>query len=439
MNGPVAEAGPVGTLAIRGGRLLDEQGERRADVVVGADGRIAAIGPEGTGRDAARTLDAGGCVVAPGLVELSAQLGQPGREGAESVETGTRAAVLGGFTAVVARPDTDPPIDGAAGVREIQALAAHGLCEVVPSATVTVGGTGEGRLAPLAELTELGVRLFVDEGTGTRDPRLLRRALEYAADLGVVVGQHAEDASLAAGGVVHEGEWSSRLGLPGVPAEAEELAVMRDLALARLTGGALHFRRLTTAGSLAMVRAARRGGLPVTVEVSVNHALLTDAALAGFDPNCVFRPPLRPEHDRAELVAALADGGVDVLSSDHSPHPSHAKEVPVDEAAPGAVGLETALALALTRLDLPLERLLAALSWAPAALAGLRARHGGPIEVGRPANLCVIDPAATWTYEPARGASRARNTPFGGCRLRGRVRHTLVDGRAVVVDAEAQR
>ena len=153
----------------------------------------------------------------------------------------------------------------------------------------------------------------------------------------------------------------------------------------------------------------------------------------------MFRPPLRPEHDRAELVAALAEGGVDVLSSDHSPQPAHAKEVPVDDAAPGAVGLETALALALTRLDLPLGRLLALLSWAPAALAGVRARHGGPIEVGRPANLCVIDPAATWTYDPAQGASRSRNTPFGGCRLRGRVRHTVVDGRAVVVDAEAQR
>jgi dihydroorotase len=224
-----------------------------------------------------------------------------------------------------------------------------------------------------------------------------------------------------------------------VPAEAEELAVMRDLALARLTGGALHFRRLSTASSLAMVAAARRGGLAVSVEASINHALLTDAALATYDTNCVFRPPLRPEHDRLALVAAFLEGGVDVLSCDHAPQPSHLKEVPVDAAEPGAIGLETALALAFGRLGLPLSRLGALLSWGPASLVGLRARHGGPIEVGRPANLCVVDPTARWTWEPSAGASRARNSPYGGWELEGRVRHTIVGGEPVVIDAEAQR
>jgi dihydroorotase len=423
-------------LAIRGGTVVDAGGERRADVVVGADGRVVAVGP---GLTAARTLDAGGCVVVPGLVELSAMLGQPGREGCETVATGTRAAALGGFTAVVARPDTCPAVDSAAVVREVTALGEGALCQVATAACVTVGGTGQGRLAPLHELAELGVRLFVDEGVGTQDPAVLRRALEYAADLDVIIGQHPEDPALGGGGCVHEGEWSSRLGLPGVPAEAEELAVMRDLALARLTGGRLHLRRLTTAGSLAMAGAVRRAGLPVTVEAAIHHTLLTDAAVADYDPRCVFRPPLRPEADRAALAAALAGDGVDVLSSAHSPLPPEAKERPMDGAEPGAVGLESVLSLALTRLGLPLRRLIELLSSRPARLAGLQDSQGGPVEAGRPANLCVIDPSTSWTYRPEEGASRGRNTPFAGWSLRGRVRHTLLWGEPVVIDGEAQR
>jgi dihydroorotase len=423
-------------VVVRGGTVVDARGSRTADVLIGQDGRIAAVG---LGLAASRTLDASGCVVAPGLVEVSAQLGEPGREGAESVETGCRAAALGGFTAVVARADTVPAIDSAGVVREVLALAREALCQVTCAATVTVGGLGHGCLSPIAELAGLGVRLFVDEGVGTQDPRLLRRALEYASDLGVIIGQHAEDPSLARGGCMHEGAWSARLGLPGIPAEAEELAVMRDLALTRLTGGALHFRRLTTEGSLAMVRAARRAGLSITVEAAIQHALLTDAALADYEPAVVFRPPLRLEPDRSAIVAALADGTIDVLSSDHSPQPAEAKEAPVDTCAPGAIGLETVLSLALTHLDLPLSRVLELLSWRPAALVGLGADHGGPLEVGRLANLCVVDPDAEWTYEPSRGASRARNTPFAGWKLRGRVRHTVFRGEPVVVDAEAQR
>jgi dihydroorotase len=291
----------------------------------------------------------------------------------------------------------------------------------------------------MAELADLGVRLFVDDGVGVQDARVMRRALEYAAGLGVVIAQHAEEASLAAGGQLHEGEWAARLGIGGIPAAAEELIVMRDLALARLTGAALHFQHLSTAGSLAMVGAARRGGLPVTLEATVHHALLTDADCATFDADTKFRPPLRPEGDRSAVLAGLGSGLVDALVSDHTPVAVADKEVPFDEAAPGAVGLEWTLALALGELGLDLDTVVGLLSWRPAAIAGLLAHHGGPIEPGRVANLCVIDPAAVWSLEPAAGASRSRNTPFAGRALRGRARHTVLRGEPVVIEFEAQR
>ncbi|MPY95395.1 MAG: amidohydrolase family protein [Acidimicrobiia bacterium] len=422
-------------VVLRGGTVLDAAGERRADVLVGPDGRIAAVG---LGLDATVVLDAGGCLVAPGLVDLFAQLGQPGLEDAETIAEASRAAALGGFTAVVARPDTDPPIDGAAVVREVLSLAEGACCEVRPAAALTVGMSGE-QLTPMAELAALGVRLFVDEGRGAQDARVLRRALEYAVDLGVVVGEQPEEAALARGGCAHEGEWASRLGLPGIPAEAEELAVMRALALARLTGGALHLRRLSTASSIAMAAAARAGGVAVTVSTTAQHGLLTDAALQGYDPAFRFGPPLRPEADRAAVADALAEGRVDVLVSDHSPQPPEAKELPFDAAAPGAVGLQTVLGLALGPLGLEPARALEALSWRPAEIAGLEGAHGGLLQVGRPANLVVLDPEARWRHDPAAGASRSRNTPFGGWELRGRVRHTLLWGEPVVVEGAARR
>lgn len=422
-------------VVLRGGTVLDQAGERRADVLVGEDGHIAAVG---LGLDASIVLDAGGCIVAPGLVDLCAQLGQPGREDAETIAEASRAAALGGFTAVVARPDTDPPVDGAAVVREVQSLARGACCDVLASAALTVGFGGS-RLVPMAELAALGVRLFVDEGHPTGDAGLLRRALEYAADLGVVVVDQPEDPTLAGGGCAHEGEWASRLGLPGVPAEAEELSVMRDLALARLTGGSLHLRRLSTASSLAMAAAARAAGVPVTLAVTPQHALLDEAALADYDAAFRFRPPLRPASDRDAVAAAVADGGVDALVSDHWPQPPELKELPFESAGPGAVGLESAFGLALGPLGLTPRQALGALSWRPAAIAGVEAGHGGPVTPGRPANLVVFDPTETWRYDPAAGASRARNTPFGGWELRGRVRHTLTWGEPVVVEGAARR
>ncbi len=423
-------------LVIKGGTVVDATGSRRADVVVGADGRIAAVGAE---LEAAVVFDAAGCVVAPGLVDLHTHLRQPGREEAETVESGSRAAALGGFTAVVAMPNTEPAIDCAAVVREVLELGrTAGLCDVFCAGAITVGRAGE-RLAPMAEMAELGVRLFTDDGRGVQDNRLMRRALEYAVGLGVTLAQHCEDEALAAGGVMHEGEWSARLGLPGQPAEAEELMVMRDIALARLTGGRVHFQHLSTAGSVALVQAAKEAGVPVTAEATPHHLTLTHAACAGYDPVFKVNPPLRTAADVDAVRRGVAHGWVDAVATDHAPHTPETKELPFDQAPPGMLGLETALGLLLTELGLPIGEVLALLSWRPARIAGVTAEHGGPVAPGRPANLCVIDPAAEWVVDPDRLASRSRNTPYAGRRLTGRVRHTLLRGEVVVRDAEAQR
>ncbi len=426
------------TLLIRGGTVVDGSGKRVADVLV-RDGAIVAVGLDlDEGLAGVRTLDASGCLVTPGLVDLHSHLREPGKEEAETVATGARAAALGGYTAIVAMPNTDPPIDSAAAVRQVLQLGSAACCEVAVAGAITQAREGK-LLAPLAEMAELGVRLFTDDGNGVQDARLMRRALEYASALGVTLAQHCEDASLAAGGHMHEGEWSSRLGLPGIPGEAESLMVMRDLALSRLTGAPIHFLHLSTADSLQLVRQAKREGIRVTAEVAPHHFTLTDAAIAAYDPIFKVNPPLRTDADVAAVKAALADGTVDAIATDHAPHAQEDKEAPFDQAPPGMLGLETALALALTELDLPIEKVLALLSWQPAAVAGLSGRHGGPIAAGGAANLCVIDPDAHWVVDVARLASRSRNCPYGGRALTGRVRHTILRGEPVVVDSEAQR
>lgn len=441
MPTPVSTSGPSRpvpeVLLIRGGTAIDATGTRRADVAI-QDGMIAAVGPTIEPGAGVRVLDAGGCIVAPGLVDLHTHLRQPGGEDAETVVSGSRAAALGGYTAVVAMPNTQPATDCAAVVRQVQELGRTALCDVEVAAAITVGRAGE-QLTPMAELAALGVRLFTDDGAGVQDARLMRRALEYAGGLGVTLAQHCEDATLAAGGHMHEGAWSSRLGIPGIPSEAEELMVMRDLALARLTGARLHFLHLSTAGSVAMVGAAKAQGLLVTCEAAPHHFTLTDAEAASYDPVFKVNPPLRSDADVAAVRAGLASGAIDAIATDHAPHPPEAKDEPWDEAPPGMLGLETALGLALTELDLPVDHLLAMLSWRPAAIAGIAGRHGGPLAPGQPANVCVFDPTQEWTVDANALASRARNTPYHGRRLRGRVRHTVHDGRAVVVEAQAQQ
>ncbi|MDP9388967.1 MAG: dihydroorotase [Actinomycetota bacterium] len=426
----------AGTLLLRGGTVVDATGTRRADVLV-RHGFVAAVDAD-LPADGAEVLDAGGALVAPGLVDLHTHLREPGAEEAETVDTGARAAGLGGYTAVVAMPNTDPPIDSAAVVRQVLQLGAGAPCDVRVAGAITVGRAGEG-LAPLAEMAALGVRLFTDDGAGVQDGRLMRRAFEYASGLGVTLAQHCEDTALASGGHMHEGEWSSRLGIPGAPAEAEEVMVARDLALARLTGARLHLLHLSTAGSLSLVAAARAHGTAVTAEVAPHHFTLTHADVAGYDPVFKVNPPLRTAADVEAVKTALADGTVDAIATDHAPHPQEAKEAPFDQAPPGMLGLETALALALTELDLPVQQVLGLLSWQPAAIAGLAGEHGGPVVPGAAANLCVVDPDEWWVVDAGRLASRSRNTPYAGRKLRGRVRHTVLRGEPVVVDGEPRR
>ena len=422
-------------LVITGGTIIDQRGERRADVAV-EDGRIVEVDADLTseGLTGDRTLDASGCIVSPGFVDLHVHLREPGKEEAETIETGSRAAALGGFTAVVAMPNTDPAQDSVAVVEFVRQQGERaGLCEVLPSGCITIGRNGE-HLAPYGELSAAGVHLFTDDGNGVQNAQLMRRALEYAKPLGIVLAQHCEVSSLTKGAVMHEGSCCSRLGLPGWPALAEELMLFRDIELVRLTGVPMHFLHLSTARSVELVRQAKAEGLPVTAEATPHHFTLTDELLETYDAVYKVNPPLRTAADIAALKAGLADGTIDAIATDHAPHAPHTKEAPLDQAPPGMLGLETALALAVSELGLPLQRVLALLSWNPAAIAGVADRHGRPVEVGEPANLCVFDPAAEWTVVPANLASKSRNTPYSGRTLRGKVRHTVFNG-AVVVEA----
>jgi dihydroorotase len=426
---------------IQGGTVIDVDGSRRADVLV-RDGLIAEVGENLTAPGGATVLEADGAIVTPGFVDLHTHLREPGGEDAETIETGARAGALGGYTALVAMPNTNPPIDTAAVVEQVLRLGQLAPCKVYSSACITKGRAGE-ELAPLGELHGLGVRIFTDDGTCVGDAGLMRRALEYARALpGAVLAQHCEDPQLARGGHMNEGAWSSWLGIPGMPAEAESVVVARDIALAGLTGGRVHFLHLSTAASIELVRAAKAKGLAVTAEAAPHHFTLTDSLCCGYDPIYKVNPPLRTEGDVKAVKEGLADGTIDAIATDHAPHPAQEKERPFDEAPPGMLGLETALALTLTELVGPglldLPRAVALLSWQPARLAGL-AEHGGPIAPGRPAHIAVFDPEAVWEVDPTKLASRSRNTPYAGRKLTGKVRHTILAGEPVVRDGQAQR
>jgi len=406
------------------------------------DGKIVATGEVGTVPSGAIEVDAEGCWVGPGFVDLHTHLREPGREEAETVQSGARAGAMGGFTALVAMPNTEPALDNVALVSYVLDRGARTPIDIAVAGAITLDRAGE-KLAPIAELAALGVRLFTDDGIGVQDPSLMRRALTYAAPLGVRLAQHCEDERLAFGGSMNEGPVSSRLGLVGRPALAEELMVMRDIELVRLTGGSMHFLHLSTARSLAMVIAARHEGLDVTFEVAPHHFTLDETACEGFDPVFKVHPPLRSASDVRALREALRAGVVDAVATDHAPHAPELKDLPFDEAPAGMLGLEHAGSLTLEALGTgpdvaPL--LFTLLSRGPARIAQLRhgdarVRHsgqGGAVAPGEDANLVVFDPKSRWRVDATALQSRAINTPYAGRELVGRVRATVAKGRLVV-------
>lgn len=424
-------------LLLTGARIVDPAGGRdeTADVLI-EDGLVSNGSTAG-----ASELDCSGLVLSPGLVDLHTHLREPGREDKETVESGTRAAALGGFTAVSAMANTDPVADSLAVIQEVQLLAERaGACDVFPVAAITKGLEGES-LVEIGELAAGGVRLFSDDGKCVQQPRLMRMALEYAKAFDAVVAEHAEEASLAEGSQMHEGYHSSVLGLAGNPSASEEIIVARDLMLAKLTGGRLHLCHLSSGGSVDLVRRAKADGVAVTAEVTPHHLALVDEDLSGYDTNLKVNPPIRSVEDRDALRAGLADGTIDAVATDHAPHAVEDKEQEFDLSPPGTIGLETALAVILTDLVKPgllsLERAVDAMAVAPARI--LRAEdHGGPIEPGRPANLVAFDPDAEWTVE-APFASKSRNSAFLGRTLSGRVVHTIYRGDLIVHEGKLQR
>ncbi len=431
-------------IVIRGGQVVDQSGLRHVDVRLDR-GLIVEVGTSIDAPLDATVLDASDMLVIPGLVDLHAHLREPGGEEAETILTGARGAALGGFSAVVAMPNTNPAVDCPSVVRDVLALSEGAACEVVPAAAMTVDRAGK-LLTPMGELAAMGVRLFTDDGHGVQDPALMRRIMEYATGLAAITGgapvvlaQHCETEALSAGGHMHEGEWSTKLGIGGQPAESETLMMSRDLALARRTGAQIHFQHVSTADGVHIVRQAKAEGVRVTAEATTHHFTLTDAACATYDPVFKVQPPLRAQVDVDAIREGLADGTIDAIATDHAPHEPHTKEFPFDHASAGMLGLETALAISINELDLPIEQIIALMSWKPAQIAGIADRHGRPIVEGEPANVTIVDPNESWVISGSAMASRSQNTPYEGRKVTGRVLHTIVFGEHMVREGVATR
>jgi dihydroorotase len=428
----------VSKLLLRGARLVDPaSGHDGATDVLINDETIDSVGSVTAG--GAEEVDCDGLVLAPGLVDLHTHLREPGREDAETVETGSRAAAVGGYTALCAMPNTDPVADTAAVVLEVRNLADKaGLADVVPAAAITRGLQGEA-LVEMGELAGLGVRLFTDDHECVQSAQVMRTALEYARTLDAVISQHAQEATLSEGWQMHEGYHSALLGLRGAPAEAEATIVARDLMLTALTGGRLHLTHLSAGLSVALLREAKARNLRATADLTPHHLTFADEDLQDYDTNLRVNPPLRSSEDREALRGALRDGVLDAVATDHAPHAVEEKEVEFDQARPGTIGLETALAGVLSALGPgpDLSMVVERMSTAPARILGLE-EHGGPIAPGRDANLTVFDPDAEWTVKEPFG-SRGRNSAFLGRSLRGRVVHTMLQGTLTVREGEATR
>ncbi|MGO0121866.1 dihydroorotase [Desulfothermobacter acidiphilus] len=408
-------------ILFRSGTLVDPLGEKvwEADLLV-EDGRIKGISKGLASPRGAQVINVSGCLIFPGCVDVHVHLREPGGEHKETIATGVRAAVRGGFVAVAAMPNTSPVADNAAVVGYVAARGREeGWSRVLPIGALSRGSQGE-ELAPLEEMWRAGAVAFSDDGHWLANAQLMRRAMEYAQMLGVPVISHCEESELTRGGVMNEGITATRLGLRGMPAAAEEIAVARDLVLAELTGCHLHVAHVSTAGVVRLLREARSRGLSVSAEVTPHHLILTEEAVQGYDTNAKVNPPLRTQADVEVLLEALADGTIAIVATDHAPHAREEKETEFDQAPFGISGLETAIPLIFTELVhkgiIGLTQAAARLSLAPRRLLGL---PGGSLAEGEPAELTVIDPEREEVVDPANFASKGRNTPFAGWRLKG--------------------
>ena len=418
-------------ILLRGGRLLDPASGRdeRSDVLL-EDGVVKASGA-GLAASGAQVIDAAGCWIAPGFVDLHCHLREPGQEYKEDIASGGRAAVAGGFTSVACMANTHPVNDDPAMTDYILDRARQDSpARVLPIAAATRGLEGK-VMTEMVTLVAAGAVAFSDDGKTIMDSGVMRRVLQYSRLVDVPVIVHCEDRTLVADGVVNEGPVSTRLGLPGNPAVAEEVHIARDLLLAEATGARLHVAHVSTAGGVAMIRRARERGICVTAEVTPHHLMLTDAAALGFDTNTKVAPPLRSDADRKACREGLVDGTLDAIATDHAPHAVHEKDLEFTQAPPGMIGFETALALVLDLVRqgelTPLE-LMRRLSTNPARILH---RPGGSLAPGAPADVVVVDPERRWTYDPAKGYSKSRNSPWAGQTLTGRARLTFVAGRLV--------
>jgi len=422
----------VTELLIRNGRVIDPASglDQIADVAL-AGGRVAAIGP-GLDPEGGAVLDAAGCIVAPGFIDMHVHLREPGFEHAETIETGARAAAAGGFTTVCCMPNTKPVNDSATVTSYIVARAqATAVVNVYPIGAITKGSAGE-ELPAYGSMKNAGIVALSDDGMPVMNARVMRRAMERAHALGLPVINHCEDLHLSAGGDMHEGAMSARLGLRGIPAVAEDVMVARDILLAELTGARYHVAHLSTQYAAAMVRQAKRMGLPVTCEVTPHHFVLNDGCLAGYDSNYKMKPPLRGAPHVDAMVEAIADGTVDAIATDHAPHPGSEKMQEFERCPFGILGLETAVGLALATLVHPgrigLARMIELFTTGPAGILHL---DRGYLRVGGPADVTVFDTAREWRYDVTRSASKSSNSPFHGWTFRGGPVATVVGGRIV--------